>query len=122
MIKLWEISSGKCLHNLEGHSDPVNSVYLTANGRLAISGSDDKSIIIWRFIWDLEFPDIVDWNEGVRPYLYMFLRKHDGEWERKQLLSLLYDLATQYGYGWVKPRGILDELEKMAAKYNKDKK
>merc|ERR1712048_932892 len=45
-LKLWELSSGKCLRTLKGHSGPVNSVAPVGNDQ-CISGSDDRTLKHW---------------------------------------------------------------------------
>ena len=46
-IKLWDVESGKCLHTLEGHTDPVYSVAFSPDGKYLASGSFDKHLHIW---------------------------------------------------------------------------
>jgi WD40 repeat protein len=46
-LKLWDLSSGRCLRTFEGHNRSVNSVCLRSNGRLALSGSDDDTLKLW---------------------------------------------------------------------------
>ena len=46
-IKLWDVNSGKCLHTLEGHTDPVYSVAFSPDGKYLASGSFDKNLHIW---------------------------------------------------------------------------
>jgi transducin (beta)-like 1 len=46
-IKLWDVDSGKCLHTLEGHTDPVYSVAFSPDGKYLASGSFDKNLHIW---------------------------------------------------------------------------
>jgi WD40 repeat protein len=41
------IPQGFKLHRLTGHSDTVNNVALSANGRLAASASDDQTLKVW---------------------------------------------------------------------------
>ncbi len=38
---------GKEIKSLEGHSGAVNSIDMSADGKLLVSGSDDKTVIIW---------------------------------------------------------------------------
>ncbi|CAK0805164.1 unnamed protein product [Prorocentrum cordatum] len=45
-LKLWELSTGRCLRTLEGHTDEVMCV--TAHGKDgALSGSQDKALKLW---------------------------------------------------------------------------
>ncbi|HLZ64298.1 MAG TPA: protein kinase [Ktedonosporobacter sp.] len=46
-VRLWEVATGRCLHILHGHSDTVLAVSLSADGRLALSGSRDKTVRVW---------------------------------------------------------------------------
>ena len=46
-IKIWEISSGKCIKTLEGHNETVTSVSYSPDGKYISSGSLDKTIKIW---------------------------------------------------------------------------
>ncbi len=46
-VKLWEVTSGKLLHTLEGHEDAVLSVAFDPSGRMLASGSDDNTVKVW---------------------------------------------------------------------------
>jgi WD40 repeat protein len=47
-VRLWDTQTGKELACFEGHSASVTSVALAADGGLALSGSLDKTIRLWR--------------------------------------------------------------------------
>ncbi|MCA9054362.1 MAG: WD40 repeat domain-containing protein, partial [Planctomycetaceae bacterium] len=49
-IRLWDLETGKQLLKIDGHSDTVESVSFSPDGKAAVSGSVDGTI---RF-WDLE--------------------------------------------------------------------
>jgi serine/threonine protein kinase len=38
-VRLWDVETGRCLRTCEGHTQAVNSVCLSADGRYALSGS-----------------------------------------------------------------------------------
>lgn len=46
-IILWDSKSGRKLHTLIGHSENVNDISWSPNGKLMASASDDNKIIIW---------------------------------------------------------------------------
>jgi tetratricopeptide (TPR) repeat protein len=46
-VRIWKISSGKCIRALEGHTAAVNSTAFCPQGRYGISASADKTIRIW---------------------------------------------------------------------------
>ena len=47
-IKIWQMSSGKELRTLTGHSDQVCSVAFSPDGKTLASGSTDNTIKIWQ--------------------------------------------------------------------------
>ena len=46
-IKLWDVSTGKELRTLWGHSGVINSVAFSPNGKILASGSSDMTIKSW---------------------------------------------------------------------------
>jgi WD40 repeat protein len=46
-LKVWDLESGQELRTLTGHSSPVNSVAVLADGRRAVSASRDNTLKIW---------------------------------------------------------------------------
>jgi len=43
----WDVASGQILQRFEGHAGPVSSVAFSPDGKTALSGSSDMSVIIW---------------------------------------------------------------------------
>jgi WD40 repeat protein len=46
-IKIWDVSTGKCLETLQGHSHWVSSLALSQDAKMLISGSWDETIRCW---------------------------------------------------------------------------
>jgi WD40 repeat protein/tRNA A-37 threonylcarbamoyl transferase component Bud32 len=46
-IQLWNLTTGKQISTLTGHSQKVNVVAISPNGKILVSGSDDYSIKVW---------------------------------------------------------------------------
>jgi WD40 repeat protein len=46
-VKLWDVDTGALLRTLEGHSEPVYAVALSANGSNAVSGGVDGTLRLW---------------------------------------------------------------------------
>jgi len=44
---VWDLKSGQTLHTLQGHTNLVNAVALSSDGRRAISGSYDNTLRVW---------------------------------------------------------------------------
>ena len=47
LIKLWDLAEGKCLGTFKGHTNNINSVVISPDGRWALSGSADKTLKLW---------------------------------------------------------------------------
>jgi nucleoside phosphorylase len=46
-LKVWDLGSGQLVRTLEGHTDVVNGVAMTADGRWAVSVSYDTTLKVW---------------------------------------------------------------------------
>ncbi len=46
-LRLWELSTGEELYQFKGHTAPVLSLAISANGRFLVSGSGDKTMRLW---------------------------------------------------------------------------
>lgn len=44
---VWDLREGRLLHELAGHIGWVNAVLVVLDGRLVVSGSDDRTIKVW---------------------------------------------------------------------------
>lgn len=48
-IRLWAIASGQEVAQFVGHSDSINALTLSPNGRYFVSGSSDQTARVWSF-------------------------------------------------------------------------
>ena len=47
-VRVWDVFSGQQVgETLEGHSDSVNSVAFSPDGKYIASGSDDETVCVW---------------------------------------------------------------------------
>ena len=59
VLRLWDLASGECVHQLKGHNDPVTVVRFTRDGRFAVSAGgaiwkDGRSPDSALRLWDLK--------------------------------------------------------------------
>lgn len=47
-VKIWNIAAGLCVLTLRGHSSPVKSVGISADGRYVVSGGSNGVVIVWK--------------------------------------------------------------------------
>ena len=46
-VRLWDVESGQCVKVFVGHTDAVNSVRFSADGKRFVTGSADGTAILW---------------------------------------------------------------------------
>ena len=46
-LKLWNLETGTLIHTFEGHTDAVNEVAITRDGKRVVSVSQDHSLKLW---------------------------------------------------------------------------
>ncbi|MGI9424023.1 MAG: c-type cytochrome, partial [Hyphomicrobiaceae bacterium] len=49
-VRLWDLSSGKPLHVLRGHTGPVNAVAFSSDGSLLLSAAYDGTLRLWSVV------------------------------------------------------------------------
>jgi WD40 repeat protein len=53
-VRIWGITSGSCLHTLDGHMGEVTALAFSANGRRLVSGSRDGFLCVWNTVEERE--------------------------------------------------------------------
>jgi WD40 repeat protein len=46
-LRVWDLETGQTIKTLHGHSDWVNAVAVTPDGRRLVSGSWDRTLRVW---------------------------------------------------------------------------
>ena len=46
-IRLWDTTTGKRIRTLEGHTEGINSVVFSPDGKTLASGSEDDTLRVW---------------------------------------------------------------------------
>lgn len=72
-VRIWQISSGKCLWNLRGHTQKVYSVVLDTKQNRCVSGSMDCKVKIW----DLDTGSCIHTLEGHTSLVGLLSLSHD---------------------------------------------
>ena len=49
-IKLWDVDTGKRLSTLTGHTEPIETLVFSHDGKILASGSEDGTVLLWD--WD----------------------------------------------------------------------
>jgi WD40 repeat protein/serine/threonine protein kinase len=115
-LRLWDVRTGACLRTVEAHTAAVTSVHFSADGSSLLSAGADGCARLWIVDWEPEPRGQEDWDERARPFLEVFLRRHqqDGqptpEWTDEDFADLLTDLARR-GFGWITADRVRRELE-----------
>jgi WD40 repeat protein len=47
-VKIWEVSLGKELLSCKGHTNTINSVAFSPDGKRLVSGSADNTVRVWK--------------------------------------------------------------------------
>jgi len=120
-LRLWDVRTGTAARVIEGHAGPVTDVAVSRDGGAAVSAGSDASLRLWFLDWEPELPERGRWDDRVRPFLKVFLRRRElamaaGEiptWSGDDLRELLEDLENR-GFGWLAPERVEQELEALA--------
>jgi len=73
-MKAWNLETGLELFTLEDHPEQVNTVALSADGRLAVSGCDDWTMRVW----DIENGRLIRTLEGHSDAISRVALRSDG--------------------------------------------
>ena len=85
-IRLWEVSTGRCLLTLQGHASRIRSVAFSPDSSQIASSSDDGSIRLW----DAQTGSCMTTLRSERPYERMNITGIKGVTEaQKAILKAL---------------------------------
>jgi WD40 repeat protein len=98
LVRIWETSSGREIHALQGHTDDVNDLVFNSDGQLLASASDDKTIRLW----DVERGRVVRTFQGHTEYVRCVAFSPDGSllasggggWSDKDTSVRLWEVNT----------------------------
>jgi len=120
-LRLWDVRTGNAERIIEGHAGPVTDVVVGRDGGAALSAGTDGSLRLWFLDWEPELPEGGRWDDRVRPFLQVFLRRRElatpgsgvPTWNEDHVRELLDDLAHR-GFGWLEPERVETELDGLA--------
>jgi WD40 repeat protein len=69
-LLLWDQFSGTSPTELHGHSDSVNCMTISPDGRLAVSGSEDNTVRVWSLRMGIELLTLRGHFEGIMTGVY----------------------------------------------------
>jgi WD40 repeat protein/NAD-dependent dihydropyrimidine dehydrogenase PreA subunit len=75
-IRIWNLKNYELMKTLKGHDARITTITLTPNEKYIISGSDDKTIKIWKFS-PSEMNDLIDTTSDANDDLIHTIRGHD---------------------------------------------
>ncbi len=61
-IKLWDVDTGKRLSTLTGHTEPIETLVFSHDGKTLASGSEDGTVLLWD--WDKIIAKQIPHNKG----------------------------------------------------------
>jgi WD40 repeat protein/serine/threonine protein kinase len=120
-LRLWNVRTGTAELVVEGHAGPVFDVAASRDGGAALTAGSDATLRLWFLDWEPELPERGQWDDRARPFLGVFLRRHEREtlgegspkWSEEDVSRLLEDLSRR-GFGWLAPEMVERELENLA--------
>lgn len=139
-VCIWNVESGECEHQFR--FERMTAVAFFPDGQGALVGDAMGKLRWLRFAWDYEAVASTDWDDDATPILEAFLtlrtpygpdlpkevrpneqqvrealtRAGKPAWEDKDFAELLDELRAA-GFGWLRPDGVKQKLNTMAASW-----
>jgi len=54
VLRIWDVRTGRRVHECDGHPEPVSSVTFTEDGRNLVSVDNRPAIRLWELDWDYD--------------------------------------------------------------------
>src|SRR4051794_18798715 len=61
-MRLWGLTTGKCIWTFIGHTAPVSEVCFSPDGRYALSAGADSVMRLWFLDWEVDERLPADWD------------------------------------------------------------
>jgi len=120
-LRMWDIATGQCVRTWEIKTDFIGPVRFSSDCKYVLAGTSGAEVRVEVLDWELEDREPCDWDEAARPYLETFLVQRVATssrgipaWSEDDFEALMYRLGSA-GFGWLRPEGVLRQLEKQAA-------
>merc|ERR1712224_744645 len=82
-LRIWRVADWACIHVLGGHKAGITSLSVHPSGKLALSGSKDKTMRLWNLLEGRcayisrfkEVPESIVWSPSGESYAVLFRSK-----------------------------------------------
>ena len=137
--QLWDIEKGSHLRSFAGHSGNIIDIAVSRDKKFVYTIAN-RELVKWELDWELDYREAKDWDEGAKYLLINFLTLHTPRlgslpsgrnpteeeltlfltrrgkpsWTEDEFRQLLENFEYA-GYGWLRPEGVRNKLEQLAA-------
>ncbi|MCI0700454.1 MAG: TIGR03066 family protein, partial [Planctomycetia bacterium] len=92
IVRVWDLDTGKELHQFTGHTDSVQGVAISKDGKRVVSGGSDKTVRVWFLPEAGSAPVVPPMNPGPAD-AKIDPKKLIGKWEPADSAPLVVEFA-----------------------------